>query len=209
MKSIKELYLITPSFKDESLIIIKKSINKHNNLSIIQLRDKDANLSQTEEFIKKVVTVVDKANTKRSQKIKVILNSYNNFFKEIPNSDKKEYLVEIYNLNGVQESFFNPNYKKTTTLYKNKFNILSCHSKKDILIAKELKYDAVTLSPIYKTNSHPDETRLIGIENLKRIVKEVNFPIYILGGVNFDNIQDFESIDGIKGYAMISAFLYL
>lgn len=210
MKTKKELYLITPSFKDKYLIVIENSINKYNNLSMIQLRDKDANLSQTEEFIKKVVKIVNRANTNKPKKIKIILNSYNNFIKKIPSTDNnKDYLVNIYNLDGVQESLYNQNFKSTTTLLKNKFNILSCHSKNDILIAKELKYDAVTLSPIYKTNSHPGETRLIGIENLKKIADEVNFPIYILGGINFENIHKFESIDSIKGYAMISGFLNL
>ena len=189
--------------------MIENSITRYNNLSMIQLRDKNANLSQTEEFIKKVVKIVDKANTKRSKKIRIILNSYNNFLKEIPNSDKKGKLINIYNLDGIQESLSNQKFKSTTKQHKDKFNILSCHSKSDILIAKELKYDAVTLSPIYKTNSHPYETRLIGVENLKKIVVELDLPIYILGGINFENIHNFESIDSIKGYAMISGFLNL
>jgi len=41
----KELYLITPSFNDKHLITIEKSIIKYNNLTMIQLRDKSASIT--------------------------------------------------------------------------------------------------------------------------------------------------------------------
>ena len=207
MKTNKELYIITPGFKDKYLKTIEDSINRYDNLTLLQLRDKTANISQTEEFIKKILIVVNRANVNREQKVKIILNSYNNFCKELSDIESK-YLIDIYNLDGIQESLFNDSYEKTVKKYKDKFNILSCHSKNDILIAKKMKFDAVTLSAIFKTKSHPYETRLIGVDRLKSIVGKVDFPIYALGGINFQNINSLDKINDLVGYALISAFFY-
>jgi len=82
----------------------------------------------------------------------------------------------------------------------------SAHSLESALYAQKEGADFITLSPIFKTSSHP-EAKPIGIEELKRISEEVNIPIYALGGVNLGKVELCLK-KGAYGIAGITMFLH-
>lgn len=80
----------------------------------------------------------------------------------------------------------------------------SCHSEEQIRRAEQLGVDYITLSPVQKTSSHPEVVPM-GWDEYERLVKECSLPVYALGGVSMDNLdQVLES--GGQGIAAISCF---
>lgn len=77
----------------------------------------------------------------------------------------------------------------------------SCHNAEELKMAADLGVDFVTLSPINSTASHPDAQPL-GWERARELVDSVNMPVYLLGGLSADELQDaFEA--GAQGIAGI------
>lgn len=64
----------------------------------------------------------------------------------------------------------------------------SAHSLEGALWAQEQGADFVTLSPIFKTQSHP-EAEPIGLQKLKEVSQKLSIPVYALGGVSWDKIK--------------------
>ncbi len=81
----------------------------------------------------------------------------------------------------------------------------SAHSKEEAISAQNKKADYITLSPIHPTKSHPD-TKPLGIEYLKDVLKTLKIPVFALGGISKDNIQEILST-GVYGVASIRMFL--
>ena len=78
----------------------------------------------------------------------------------------------------------------------------SAHSLSDILSAHRAKIDYIFISPIFAVeNKNPP----LGVEFLANIPREIKPKIFALGGINSDNIKEFENI-GIGGIAGIRAF---
>ena len=65
--------------------------------------------------------------------------------------------------------------------------------------AEELNIDAVLLSPVFPSKSHPNSKNL-GLNKFSKIVKKTKLPIYALGGINIKNIKSLIETD-IIGYA--------
>ncbi len=80
----------------------------------------------------------------------------------------------------------------------------SAHSLESALYAEREGADFITLSPIFKTASHP-ESEPIGIEVLEIVCRSVKIPVFALGGI--DEIKGEECIKrGAYGVAGISVF---
>ena len=78
----------------------------------------------------------------------------------------------------------------------------SAHSLSDILNAHRAKIDYIFISPIFAVeNKNPP----LGVEFLAQIPREIKPKIFALGGINSDNIKEFENI-GIGGIAGIRIF---
>ena len=82
----------------------------------------------------------------------------------------------------------------------------SAHDLESALYAEREGADFITLSPIFKTSSHPEAKPLGGVK-LKEISEKVNVPIYALGGVTWDRIKICYK-NGAYGVAGITMFLY-
>lgn len=80
----------------------------------------------------------------------------------------------------------------------------SCHNNAELLKATELGVNFVFLSPVQATSSHPDAIPL-GWESFSEIIKDVNIPVYALGGVSKQDLMDARNA-GAQGIAAISAF---
>lgn len=78
------------------------------------------------------------------------------------------------------------------------------HSKTAITKAINAGVDAVLLSPVLKTDSHPS-LKPLGIDKFGHLVNEVAFPVYALGGINHNTASQISS-SGAAGIAAVGAF---
>ncbi|AAC07326.1 thiamine phosphate synthase [Aquifex aeolicus] len=81
----------------------------------------------------------------------------------------------------------------------------SAHSLESAKYAEKEGADFITLSPIFKTSSHP-EAQPIGLKTLKEVSEKVNIPVYALGGITWEKIKVCYK-NGAYGIAGISMFL--
>ena len=70
-------------------------------------------------------------------------------------------------------------------------------------VARATDVDAVLLSPIFATQSHPDRPPL-GIERLRAIAANARVPIYALGGIGAGNVEQLADVP-LAGIAAIGA----
>ncbi len=83
---------------------------------------------------------------------------------------------------------------------------LSAHSPESALRAQEEGADFVTISPIFKTSSHPNAKPLSpGI--IKETAKKVKIPIYALGGITWEKTKVCYK-NGAYGVAGITMFIH-
>jgi 8-oxo-dGTP diphosphatase len=80
----------------------------------------------------------------------------------------------------------------------------SCHNPQELSYAQEMGVDFMLLSPVQPTQSHPDATPL-GWETFSRWVKEVNAPIFALGGLQASDLgmareNGAQGVAGIRGF---------
>jgi 8-oxo-dGTP diphosphatase len=80
----------------------------------------------------------------------------------------------------------------------------SCHNRQELEHAQSIGADFAVLSPVKKTRSHPD-AQALGWEAFEQLVDGVNMPVYALGGVTADDIEQAWNSGG-QGVAAISAF---
>lgn len=80
----------------------------------------------------------------------------------------------------------------------------SCHNEAQLKHAVRQGLDYVTLSPVKHTSSHP-ETLAMGWDEFAKLAQAYPIPVYALGGVGPDDIDDCRASGG-QGIAAISAF---
>ena len=80
----------------------------------------------------------------------------------------------------------------------------SCHNRQQLDHAQSIGVDFAVLSPVQKTTSHV-EARPLGWKAFNNMVDEINIPVYALGGLNADDIEQAWKC-GAQGVAAISAF---
>ncbi len=78
----------------------------------------------------------------------------------------------------------------------------SCHSIAELEQAAQLQTDFVMLSPVQKTTSHP-EAIVMGWEHFYAATQAINCPVYALGGVGRNDIDNAKQ-QGAQGIAAIS-----
>ena len=79
---------------------------------------------------------------------------------------------------------------------------VSCHNAEELQMANDIGADFVTLSPVLPTLSHPGATHL-GWDRAAELVAMANMPVYLLGGLNSDDLERAQEI-GAQGIAGIS-----
>ncbi|CAA6809227.1 MAG: Mutator mutT protein (7,8-dihydro-8-oxoguanine-triphosphatase) (EC [uncultured Thiotrichaceae bacterium] len=80
----------------------------------------------------------------------------------------------------------------------------SCHNVKELKRAEEIGVEFAFLSPVLKTQSHPDN-KPMGWKDFQTLVSNVNTPVYALGGLGNDEITTAKQ-HGAQGVAAISGF---
>jgi len=79
--------------------------------------------------------------------------------------------------------------------------VASCHNAQDLEQAARIGADFVVLSPVKATASHPDAVPL-GWEAFEKMVNSVTIPVYALGGMHVDHLQQARAAGG-QGIAAI------
>ncbi len=84
---------------------------------------------------------------------------------------------------------------------------ISTHTTDEIQIALDIEPSYVAIGPIFETNSKKMVYNPVGIEDLKRWSKNVDYPVVAIGGINFDTISDVVATNAANGVAMIAGVL--
>ena len=84
---------------------------------------------------------------------------------------------------------------------------LSVHSARGVISARQISVDAVLISPVFPTNSHPNAATL-GPVRFASLVKDCPCPVYALGGMSETRLKRLGTFraHNIVGYAAIEAF---
>lgn len=84
---------------------------------------------------------------------------------------------------------------------------ISTHTPEEIDIALGFEPSYLAIGPIYEPISKKLTYSPVGIEDLKRWAKHVNYPIVAIGGITIENIEDVVQTQAASGIAMISDVL--
>lgn len=187
-----KIYAITPSFSASVLDKINSYFGEGN--SFLQLRNKSVGKKETLDFIAAVLKIAEKYNR---EDLCIVLNSYNNF-----NIDGKD-LLGLFALDGVHQSFNNENHKEFPRKFEAGFNLISCHSEKQLKLAAAYGYNAVTLSPLFYTMSHPERKHPLGFDRFKEMCEKSLLPVFALGGIKKNDEQRLAEIKNCAGIGMI------
>jgi len=80
----------------------------------------------------------------------------------------------------------------------------SCHNLNELRHAEALGLDFAVISPVMKTNSHP-EAKALGWQQMEEWIADVNIPVFALGGMTKQDYQ--QAIrNGAQGLAGISLY---
>tara|TARA_B100001564_G_C20581102_1_gene643173 strand:- start:408 stop:974 length:567 start_codon:yes stop_codon:yes gene_type:complete len=84
----------------------------------------------------------------------------------------------------------------------------SCHHDSDINAINKLPVDAILLSPLFSTKSHP-KTPPLGIDKFNRLSQQIQHPVYALGGIDTAKNQPLNQLhaSGIAGISCYCSFL--
>ena len=83
----------------------------------------------------------------------------------------------------------------------------SCHNREELEMASKIKVDYCLLSPVkHKLSEHHLITKGMGWESFHDLAKDFDFPIYALGGMQFEDLQTAKDY-GAAGIAGISMFV--
>ncbi|MEZ5921798.1 MAG: thiamine phosphate synthase [Parvularculaceae bacterium] len=80
----------------------------------------------------------------------------------------------------------------------------SCHNSDELGIARSMGADAVFLSPVFATKSHPHAVPL-GAAAFKSLAAKGDLPVIALGGVDWRNTDELAGVN-VAGFAAIGAF---
>lgn len=187
-----KLYLITPNLSSS---ILKKILESNLEIDYLQLRDYAFN--QVDFF-----ELADFCSRISDRKIKIILNQY--LYITLLNSYREEYLLKKLKISGFHCSFRQDDFQSFPKKYVFFDNFISCHNLNEIERAHDFGFKKITLSPIFKTSSHP-EVKPLGLEQFCELADSFSGEVFALGGVNYKNSNKLFSLN-ITGVAVISSF---
>lgn len=111
-------------------------------------------------------------------------------------------MLDQYSGAGVHLSFSRAREYSARPIKHDKLLAISCHNESELRHSSQVGADFVTLSPVLKTKTHPDQTEMGWLE-FKRIVLAAITPVYGLGGLAQQNEKQLLE-SGAQGLAGIS-----
>lgn len=180
-------YLITPEHsstqRQEFLSLLSDKVNQ--GASLIQLRAKNLSEEEFAQLYKQVQPIV-------SQKA----------VKLLPNCSIEQALK--LNAHGVHLNA--RRLMQTQSLPANLLVAASCHNKQEIKKACTLGVQFIVVSPVNRTQSHPDSQPL-GWENFSTLCETATVPVFALGGMALSD-EAIAIKHGAQGIAAISSLWY-
>lgn len=193
---LPDRYLITGKFSDNNDFICKLADALKQGIELVQIRLKGSDLNdsvQLQSLIENAVMLC------RQSGALIMLNISPD-------------LVDKLDLSAIDFDGFHVDSRTLNLLSigelqiasKGKLLSASCHNRVELNHAVESGADFAVLSPVQKTQSHPD-TEAIGWDGFSTMIEGLPMPIYALGGVCQDDIETAWQHSG-QGIAAISAF---
>lgn len=182
---LPERYLITPDPGEDVkgfLAQLEKCL--HGGIRLIQLRAKSFSQNDYIDLARQV----KKLCTDHGAKL-------------ILNADPG--IVSIVEADGVNLTGERLMAMKERPLPADKWVAASCHTEADLTHAAKVNVDFAMLSPVKATASHPDVTP-IGWKKFQTMCELAAFPVYALGGVGTDDLDE-AFVNGAQGIAAIRA----
>ena len=174
--TLPKIYWITPDNHYDISWWIKLKIQINKGVKLIQLRSKT---KLKDSFIKKVYDVC------QINGVKLMLN--------IPNFSKHSNGYHLTSSDLIN-----------TEIKQYNFMSASAHNLSDLKKAEKLGFDFVLISPVLPTTSHPN-TKPIGFSQAETLAKQVNIPVYFLGGMKEKHLKKAitHGAIGIAGISLI------
>ena len=132
--------------------------------------------------------------------IEAFLNQCEKYNAKLIVHEKNQVDVSVHGLHLTESGLAQANNLETSE----KLVSVSCHSHESLLKAQQLGASFAMLSPVMATQSHPGEPAL-GWKAFEEIVSKVNIPVYALGGMSPELVEDAWN-HGAQGIAAISHF---
>jgi len=181
---LPDRYMITGSYSDLIDFKTKLQTSLESGISLVQLRSKE---SSQAEFIKLAG---------EAQKICALHNA-----RLLLNTDMKTFSQSCsdgLHLSSHRLYEFNSRPIADTYLLS-----ASCHTLSDIKQAENIGVDVLLVSPVNETTSHPG-VEGIGWSKFSQLVENSDIPVYALGGMVINDIEE-AKLSGAQGIAAISS----
>jgi len=182
---LPDKYMITGAFKDHDDFQSKLEKSLKQGISLVQLRCKNT----PDEEYKQLIGIARITCAKYGAIL--LLNTSREIFS---GADADGLHLSSQMLNSIESRPVN----------SASFLSVSCHSESEVEKAKLLAADIILLSPVKETRSHPG-VKGIGWKKFTALASDVTVPVYALGGMTADDLDD-AKISGAQGVAAISSF---
>ena len=180
LKKDLKLYLVT-----DSKICIEDAIKS--GVTMVQLREKN---TDGKEFLEKAI------------KLRELTNKYNVTF-VINDRIDIAMLVDADGVHIGQSDIDAVSARKL--LGDNKIIGVSARNLQEAKIAKENGADYLGIGAMFSTSTKSD-AKLVSFNTLEEIIKEVNLPFVLIGGITLDNVKKLKHFKP-DGYALVSGIL--
>ena len=179
-------YFITPDynhdFSNEYYLKIESVLKS--GIQLLQFRSKNLSVIEYSRISRKVHSICV------SYKVKFIVNDYKNL-------ESNSYC------DGIQLTSENLRNINIINIDKNYIIIASCHNINEIEICNKSKVDLVVISPVLKTKNKDG----IGWENFKKLSSFSKYPVFALGGLDYN--ADIEKVNKNGGIGIAaSSYFY-
>lgn len=188
LKKDLKLYLVTDSeiLKDRDFYkCIEDAIKS--GVTMVQLREKN---TDGKEFLEKAI------------KLRKLTNKYNTTF-VINDRIDIAILVDADGVHIGQSDIDAVSARKL--LGDNKIIGVSARNLQEAKIAKENGADYLGIGAMFSTSTKSD-AKLVSFNTLDEIIKEVNLPFVLIGGITLDNVKKLKHFKP-DGYALVSGIL--
>ena len=166
--SLPDTYAITNAYEYSGNFLNKVEQKLNNGLGLIQIREKAMSKNAFIDLTKEIIQMAGNFDAK------VMINSDINL---------------AYKLNADGVHLNSSLLHRLSEIPKDLIVSASCHSVCDIEKAMTMDVSFVVLSPVQKTQSHPNTTP-IGWDDFSKITQNYSIPIYALGGMKQDDIEN-------------------
>lgn len=178
--------MVSGVFENPDDALTRLQIAFENGIRLCQLRAKDLS---ADEFLPLAENAIKLAHDYQA---KILLNGRPELLESLPGADGMQLASNV---------IFD---YQTRPIAKDKLLGVSTHTPEDLEQALKIEADFILLSPVKETSSHPGHPG-IGWQTFADLVKELPIPVFALGGMQPEDIEQAKKSGG-QGVAAISGF---